>query len=1319
MQKLFPLLLLLTVAVSCSAGRFRMDVVAISPDAVLERTSGSSNIVFETPGWVKDKKNLNRRWLWVLGPESDGQWQTIEFRFKASRTTRIRLTAAWTGRKPELPDYASLRDFKIHNTRPVKWQYPGKAPELISRGTAETPYSVRDTVFCEFNVNGGEEIMISGGFRALRNDEIRQPEPPDPVTYRKHGWELKIDRRSGNLLELRTARAQILKNPSNHSPFYFNDGSRCPQTLNPERIEFDEASGTITLSRGSSDWEVRERIQFIDNARIRVRAELAPRGNEQKKFRRFVYTLSLPAEGEYFYPGTFFRDKMHVFGNFSATGHPESERKGKFRDLPSKTWWKTAPHIKFLALSPGVLIIPEQKTEAAGIALKRLPDCVALEIPVGTAGWAEKGQVQHITGFELYAAPGTALETLFEKHLPARLADNGYHTPADRPDWVQDMTIFGMDLERLKMATFQDFRQGMAKRIRELGFNTVWLLPVQEGTISYNPNDYYKPEYPLGSWDEYHVMVRELRQNGIRVLQDIVPHGGTAPVSLIHYLFGETGYILNSRPKDFYSPEWNHYMADVTRFYMKMGISGFRVDAIGGSSMPNWRRLGFPAKIPKVVQYGNRYNPKPTTRTVAPERWNKFLSEYGTMPALAAPRASYSTLAGGLRMAGTIRSAAREITPDAVTLLEVQGFPFSTKGDLLYDLLSCQLIHKLIALPPEQFVAGLRTWLEDQQVSDLSGVVLMRYLVSNDNLVSRLFAGYGISKALLAWSWFVPGVPLGYSDNDNGFSEYLRKLNAVRDALPDLRRSKADFRSVRSSAPELFLMRRGGTVVAINFSGREISAVLTVPADLKLRRDVLNSRPAGAELHLLPWECAVLTDSELHIPQTAAAGNGDILKLQKENGRFLIPDGYSYQINTVEGLIEDWHSFRDWEILHRRTPLRTPSDSNRIWDSRFNPLHPAAPEIRIFRKDGRGMAITLPPDAVLVMRNAKQGFELISDLPELQCRPVGERLRQTNVPVRQNGKQTLTFDGLAWIVEHPDYRIRLARVGGGILEFFDKRRGKILLRNQSVSLKNGAATRFDPETRVTFREEKDDLILEFQGEAQFLKRPLPFPFEVCTEYRFPADGSIHLSCRYRNSIGGSMSLPVWRGTADAEFRPAIAENSDAVRRLPGGAFSWGTDNSPRKWQQFGMELTGKSIPVMVRKNDPAAVSPEDGGFEFASYRAHKKGSFWRLWNPDPNLWKSLNPGVLQADRRYSLELTLYNPVRPLTLNIRVRCWNKSGKPMEESFRLQLPAGKDRVKKRFHFTFREDGFAPVLNLEYKSQVPATFLEAECPGSLIAE
>ena len=147
MPKLFPLLLLLTIAATCSAGRFRMDVVAISPDAVLEKTSCSTNIVFETPDWVKNKKNLNRRWLWVLGSETGSQWQNIAFRFKSSRTTRIRLTASWTGKKPGLPDYAALRDFKIQNTRSVKWQYPKKAPELLTSGTAEIPYSVQDTVF--------------------------------------------------------------------------------------------------------------------------------------------------------------------------------------------------------------------------------------------------------------------------------------------------------------------------------------------------------------------------------------------------------------------------------------------------------------------------------------------------------------------------------------------------------------------------------------------------------------------------------------------------------------------------------------------------------------------------------------------------------------------------------------------------------------------------------------------------------------------------------------------------------------------------------------------------------------------------------------------------------------------------------------------------------------------------------------------------------------------------------------------------------------------------------------------------------------------
>ena len=57
--------------------------------------------------------------------------------------------------------------------------------------------------------------------------------------------------------------------------------------------------------------------------------------------------------------------------------------------------------------------------------------------------------------------------------------------------------------------------------------------------------------------------------------------------------------------------------------------------------------------------------------------------------------------------------------------------------------------------------------------------------------------------------------------------------------------------------------------------------------------------------------------------------------------------------------------------------------------------------------------------------------------------------------------------------------------------------------------------------------------------------------------------------------------------------------------------------------------------------------------------------------------------------------------------------------MEKSFQLKLPAGKSRMKKLFHFTLREDGLAPTLNLGYKNQIPATFLEVECPDRLIAE
>ena len=192
----------------------------------------------------------------------------------------------------------------------------------------------------------------------------------------------------------------------------------------------------------------------------------------------------------------------------------------------------------------------------------------------------------------------------------------------------------------------------------------------------------------------------------MRCWQDCVPHGGsnTFPRAKEHPEWlaqNEDGSTLDYWCFDFNWPTWIDYMRDVVTFYTReYGLDGFRIDACGGSKIPNWN------------------------------------------PAIPYARASHAQAQGGLAMQRALRQAVKAIRPDGANLAEVGASIHGTVSDSTYDFNLCyEVLHDFRKVPADVFVPRLRRWLHEQQCAEVPDLVRMRHLESHDSLRSGLWYG--------------------------------------------------------------------------------------------------------------------------------------------------------------------------------------------------------------------------------------------------------------------------------------------------------------------------------------------------------------------------------------------------------------------------------------------------------------------------------------------------------------------------------------------------------------------------------------------------
>lgn len=348
------------------------------------------------------------------------------------------------------------------------------------------------------------------------------------------------------------------------------------------------------------------------------------------------------------------------------------------------------------------------------------------------------------------------------------MAGHGHVVPPDIPDGFPGAVLYSFHPGGTigsGMSDLGGFRAALPllDRIADLGATGIWIMPIEDESL-YSPRDYYKFQPGLGTPDDYRALVDRAHELGLGVLQDNVPHGGrnSYPRALEHpewLLYDEEGKTLDYWCYDFNWPSWQEYIGQVVDFYLReYDIDGYRVDACGGSKIPNWN------------------------------------------PDIPYARASHSQSQGGLGMLRTIREKTRSHKPrTGAVLAEVQGSVYGTVSDAVYDFTGCyNVFHDLRRRSPEEFVGNLRLWLHRQQYAELKGLLRLRHVESHDALRAQLWYGTRAHRSLMALTAWIHGIPLVYHNEEVGHTEVFRHIFAIRKQLPELRGGDADYLAVEA-----------------------------------------------------------------------------------------------------------------------------------------------------------------------------------------------------------------------------------------------------------------------------------------------------------------------------------------------------------------------------------------------------------------------------------------------------------------------------------------------------------------------------------------
>lgn len=167
--------------------------------------------------------------------------------------------------------------------------------------------------------------------------------------------------------------------------------------------------------------------------------------------------------------------------------------------------------------------------------------------------------------------------------------------------------------------------------LKELGVNTLWLSPFFETSAyhGYHVTDFLKIEPHFGELEDLEELIKKANQSGIRIIADFVPNH----CSKHHPFFIEAQNDKNSKyfkwftfnkwPHDYLCfldvkelpklnldyPETRDYIINAAKYWLSIGIDGFRLDHVMGPKHSFWKyfRKEIKTADPKTVLIGEAW----------------------------------------------------------------------------------------------------------------------------------------------------------------------------------------------------------------------------------------------------------------------------------------------------------------------------------------------------------------------------------------------------------------------------------------------------------------------------------------------------------------------------------------------------------------------------------------------------------------------------------------------------------------------------------------------------------------------------------------
>jgi glycosidase len=194
------------------------------------------------------------------------------------------------------------------------------------------------------------------------------------------------------------------------------------------------------------------------------------------------------------------------------------------------------------------------------------------------------------------------------------------------PAWTEDAVIYhifvdrffpGKDKQWKDAKSLLDFYGGTLKGIEEklgyisdFGFNTLWLSPIfpSPSHHGYDSTSLFDIEPRLGTLDDFKSLIKAAHSMGIRIILDFVPNHW----SNLHSTFQDAQtnpespfrdwYTFKSWPEDYETffgvknlPQLNlrnpgarQHLLDATKFWLGLGVDGFRLDYAIGPAHDFW-----------------------------------------------------------------------------------------------------------------------------------------------------------------------------------------------------------------------------------------------------------------------------------------------------------------------------------------------------------------------------------------------------------------------------------------------------------------------------------------------------------------------------------------------------------------------------------------------------------------------------------------------------------------------------------------------------------------------------------------------------------